>query len=194
MSRFTKELRVIPNATWIIAWFAYLCLTVPVFLIVAPTDAEVGKWPRWGQALLVYGAFLIVVAWVALVGYIDGDAKRRQTRYAMWTLLAIFVPYAIGMILYFLYASLCRSRAPAAGMSKRQSSHFVRTAARCCSQRARNVTSPLSPLGRIARIAGSNCPSRRRKLHKIHCCHETNSSQSTPRVHRDQLCCSAVHQ
>src|SRR6202030_1535243 len=64
-------------------------------------------------------------------------------------------------------ATLCRSRAPAAGMSKRQNSHSVRTAALCCSQRARNVISPLSPLGRIARIADSNCPSRRRELHKI---------------------------
>ena len=45
-------------------------------------------------------------------------------------------------------------------MSKRQNSHSVRAAALCCSQRARNVISPLSPLGRIARIADSNCPSR----------------------------------
>src|ERR1700694_2990602 len=52
-------------------------------------------------------------------------------------------------------------------MSKRQNSHSVRAAALCCSQRARNVISPLSPLGRIARIADSNCPSRRRELHKI---------------------------
>src|SRR6202011_2187704 len=52
-------------------------------------------------------------------------------------------------------------------MSKRQNSHSVRAAALCCSKRARNVISPLSPLGRIARIADSNCPSRRRELHKI---------------------------
>lgn len=29
------------------------------------------------------------------------------------------------------------------------------------------MISPLSPLGRIARLADSNCPSRRRELHKI---------------------------
>src|SRR5450755_2415666 len=52
-------------------------------------------------------------------------------------------------------------------MSKRQNSYSVRAAALCCSQRARNVISPLSPLGRIARIADSNCPSRRREVHKI---------------------------
>src|SRR5260370_32515866 len=52
-------------------------------------------------------------------------------------------------------------------MSKRQNSHSVRAAALCCNLRARNVISPLSPLGQIARIADSNCLSRRRELHKI---------------------------
>jgi len=102
MSRFTKELRVIPEVAWIVAWFAYLCLTVWLSFFVAPKDPEMDKLPRWGQALLVYGFFLLMVVWVALIGYIYGDAKRRQMRYVMWTLLAIFVPHAIGMILYFI--------------------------------------------------------------------------------------------
>src|SRR5260370_39702236 len=102
MSCFTKELRVIPKAAWIVAWFAYLCFTVLLFFFVAPTDPEVGKWPRWGQALFVYGISLLVVALVALIGYVYGDAKRRQMRYVMWTLLVIFIPNAIGMILYFI--------------------------------------------------------------------------------------------
>jgi hypothetical protein len=102
MSRFTTELRVIPEAAWIVAGFAYVCLTVPVFIFVAPTDPVVGHWPRWGQALLVYGSFLFVVALAALIGYVYGDAKRRQMRYVMWTLLALCIPNGIGMILYFL--------------------------------------------------------------------------------------------
>jgi len=102
MNRFTKELRIVPQTAWILGWLAYLCLTVPIYLFVAPTDPEVGKWPRWGQALLVYGAFLLVVAMIALIGYVYADAKRRQMRYGMWTLLAIFVPNAIGIILYFI--------------------------------------------------------------------------------------------
>ena len=102
MSRFTRELRVIPKAAWIVGWFAYACFTVPLFFFVAPTDPEMGKWPRWGQALLIYGIFLLLVAVVALIGYIYGDAKRRQMRYVLWTLLAICTPYAIGIILYFI--------------------------------------------------------------------------------------------
>ena len=102
MSRFTRELRVIPEAAWIFSLFAYLCFTVSLFFFVVPTDPEIGKWPRWGQALFVHGMFVFVLAWVALNGYIYGDAKRRQMRYVLWTLLAIFIPNAIGMILYFI--------------------------------------------------------------------------------------------
>lgn len=102
MSRFTKELRVIPTAAWIVGWVMYLCFTVPMFFLVLPTDPDIGRWPRWGQALFIYGIFLFVVALVALIGYIYGDAKRRHLRYVMWTLLAIFIPYALGIILYFV--------------------------------------------------------------------------------------------
>ena len=102
MSRFTKELRVVPKEAWVAAWFIYACFAVPMFFFVAPTDAEIGKWPRWGQALFVYGISLFAVAYVALIGYVYGDAKRRQMRYVMWTLLAIFIPNAVGMILYFI--------------------------------------------------------------------------------------------
>ena len=168
MSRFTQELRVIPKAAWIVAGFVNLCFTLPLFLSVAPTDPVVGKWPRWGQALCLCAMFLFVVAWVALIGYVYGDAKRRQMRYVMWTLLAIFIPNAIGMILYFILRDPLPKPCPGCGhIEKAKILHSVRTAALCCSHRARNVISPLSRLGRIARIADSNCPSRRRELHKI---------------------------
>ncbi len=102
MSRFTTELRVVPHAAWIVAGLFYVCLTVPVFIFVAPTDLVIGTWPRWGQAVVVYGGFLLVAALIALIGYVYGDARRRQMRYVMWTLLAICTPYAIGIILYFI--------------------------------------------------------------------------------------------
>ena len=115
MSSFTKELRVIPKAAWIFAWFAYLCFTVPLFIFVVPADPEIGKWPRWGQALFVYGMFLVVVVWVALIGYIYGDAKRREMRYVLWTLLAVFTPSAIGIILYFILRDPLSKPCPGCG-------------------------------------------------------------------------------
>src|SRR5208282_3451260 len=72
MSRFTKELRVIPKAAWIVAWLVNLCFALPLFFFVAPTDREISKWPLWGQALFVCAMFLFVLALVALIGYIYG--------------------------------------------------------------------------------------------------------------------------
>jgi RNA polymerase subunit RPABC4/transcription elongation factor Spt4 len=102
MSRFGRELRVIPAAAWIVAWLLYAGITTPMFFFVIPQDPQMGHWPRWGQALFVYGIFLPAVAFIALIGYVYGDAKRRRMRAGMWTLLAIFIPYLIGIILYFI--------------------------------------------------------------------------------------------
>jgi hypothetical protein len=68
MSRFGKELSIIPATAWVIALLAYLGITSPLFFYVLPHDPEMGQWPRWGQALFVYGIFLLLVAFVALVG------------------------------------------------------------------------------------------------------------------------------
>jgi hypothetical protein len=39
---------------------------------------------------------------VLLVGYVNRDARRRGMNVTLWTVTAIFVPYAIGFIIYFL--------------------------------------------------------------------------------------------
>jgi Double zinc ribbon len=102
MSRFIKELRVIPAAAWVIGLLLYAIFPTLIFIYVLPTDPEIGRWPRLGQGLFVYGLFLFLVAFVALIGYVYGDARRRRMRAVLWTLLAIFIPYAIGFILYFI--------------------------------------------------------------------------------------------
>jgi hypothetical protein len=61
---------------------------------------------------------LALAAWTLLIGYVYGDARLRGMRYVLWTLLAIFIPNGIGVILYFIlrdpipgYCSKCGSRA-----------------------------------------------------------------------------------
>jgi RNA polymerase subunit RPABC4/transcription elongation factor Spt4 len=102
MSRFTEELRVVPRAAWVIGALIYLATTTPLFLFAIPGDPQLGKWPRWGQALFVYGLMALIIPFIGLIGYVYGDAKRRRMRYVMWTWLAILVPDAIGIILYFI--------------------------------------------------------------------------------------------
>jgi lipid-A-disaccharide synthase-like uncharacterized protein len=68
-----------------------------------------GHWnddvPRFFKfSWYLVGAFATAMffIWTLLVGYVYGDAKRRGMRYVLWTLLAIFIPNAIGFILYFI--------------------------------------------------------------------------------------------
>lgn len=49
---------------------------------------------------LVFGTILASV--VMLVGYVNRDAKRRNMNSTLWTVLVIFIPNAIGFIIYFL--------------------------------------------------------------------------------------------
>lgn len=100
-----RELRVIPRAAWIVAFACYAVFAICLYFLIIPTDNEPGGiafWPLAGRLAFSLLIPLFLLGVIALFGYIYGDAKRRGMRPAMWTLLAIFVPYAIGIILYFI--------------------------------------------------------------------------------------------
>ena len=111
MSQFRKELRVIPRTVWIIA--LVLLLMIPTAAIVL---TAVGVKDPWFIPFLPLTATLILLSiYVLLVGYVNGDARRRGMRYVVWTLLAIFVPNAIGIILYFLLREQLQRPCPSCG-------------------------------------------------------------------------------
>lgn len=96
-----KELGVIPRTAWIVAGLFYVGLATLAWFLV-PTDHEMSHWPRDGQLAFIFLMPLFFFLIIPLYGYIFGDAKRRAMRYVMWTLLAIFVPDFIGVIIYFI--------------------------------------------------------------------------------------------
>jgi len=103
MSRFREELRVIPRAAWIVAGILYLALVgLIVGLLVFSNDPGLTEMPLALKMAMAAFPPLLMFVFVVLIGYVYGDAKRRQMRYVMWTLLAIFIPDAIGIILYFI--------------------------------------------------------------------------------------------
>ena len=101
MSRFSEELRIIPRIAWVIAVLAYLGLVV-VVIFATRHDPKMQAWPSWGLAMFRGLMPLVLIPYVALIGYVNADARRRGMRYIMWTLLAMFIPNAIGFILYFV--------------------------------------------------------------------------------------------
>jgi len=102
MSRFGDGLRIIPRTARVIAAVIYLAMANLAFFVLIPTDPQMSRWPVAARLAFAYSIFLLIVAWILLVGYVHADAKRRGMRYVMWTWLAALVPNGIGIILYFL--------------------------------------------------------------------------------------------
>ncbi len=113
--RFADEIRLIPR--WLLTLVIVLLLAAEVIaqIVVAgrpPWSDLSSRANDWGVAGVVMGVGLVVGALILLMGYINRDAKRRGMHYVMWTLLAIFLPNLIGVILYFLLREPLPFRCP----------------------------------------------------------------------------------
>jgi hypothetical protein len=78
---------------------------------------------------------------VLLLGYVWADARRRGMNHVLWTLLALFIPYAVGIILYFVLREPIPLPCPSCGTLARKGHAFcascgtaVRTACPHCHQ------------------------------------------------------------
>lgn len=99
MNRLREEMKVIPQAAWAVALMA--AVAVPMLfwmMIVGPGGGRM----RPPALLLMSLLTAIFSIYVLIIGYIIKDARRRGMPALLWTLLAIFIPSAIGIILYFI--------------------------------------------------------------------------------------------
>jgi hypothetical protein len=106
MSRFDKEWALVPRgARWAAAVLsvAFAVLMAGIFLAPALAQRDLKT------ALMLSPFFLMslfggagIATFVLLLGYIWADAQRRGMNHKLWTLLAFFIPYAVGIILYFI--------------------------------------------------------------------------------------------
>ncbi|HEV8383474.1 MAG TPA: zinc ribbon domain-containing protein [Candidatus Acidoferrales bacterium] len=102
-ARFWDEMRAIPVPARALAVLTYFGLAALLFYLMY--QANPSGWEKWNDVQRICFAIIIPIfaaIWVLLIGYVNGDARRRGMRYIMWTFLAIFIPNAIGIILYFL--------------------------------------------------------------------------------------------
>ncbi|HEX9187263.1 MAG TPA: zinc ribbon domain-containing protein [Vicinamibacteria bacterium] len=119
MTRFEQEWALVPvGARWtaVLVCLAVAGVTGTIFLLpglVERDPAAVLMLTPFFVLTLVGVAFL--GAYVLLVGYVYGDARRRGMNRVLWTLLAIFIPNAIGIILYFILRDPVPVPCPACG-------------------------------------------------------------------------------
>jgi RNA polymerase subunit RPABC4/transcription elongation factor Spt4 len=98
-TRFSDELRLIPGWAWVLAGIGFVAAQV-VFDFVMASDPKAP--PLWGRVLMAIGAGSFLGCYLLLIGYINRDAGRRGMSRLAWTLLAVFVPNGLGIILYFI--------------------------------------------------------------------------------------------
>lgn len=106
MSRFDREWALVPTAarwTAVLLSLAFGALMAAIFLLPAFVERD-------PKALVVLAPFFLltlvgavpIAIYVLLLGYVWGDARRRGMNHVLWTLLALFIPSAVGIILYFV--------------------------------------------------------------------------------------------
>lgn len=111
-TRFVDEFRIIPRSLKIAAVTLFIVGQIAAlggYFATSREDPLIAFVGGAAAVTLVLGCILM------LLGYINRDAKRRGMNSTLWTLLAIFVPYAIGVIIYFLMREPRPYNCPACG-------------------------------------------------------------------------------
>lgn len=98
-SGFRAELRIIPGWAWALAAIAFLAA---LWYFNIPLAHAESPPPAWARPLLGILAGAGGVAFLALIGYVSGDARRRGMSPVLWTIVVVIIPNALGFVLYFL--------------------------------------------------------------------------------------------
>jgi hypothetical protein len=98
-THFTDELHII--STWVF-FFAGLPYLAAIAAIAYATLS--GKPPMPFPAMVAVGILgaTVLACYILLIGYVNSDAGRRGMSRIAWTLLAVFIPNALGIVLYFV--------------------------------------------------------------------------------------------
>ncbi|MGA3091078.1 MAG: zinc ribbon domain-containing protein [Terriglobales bacterium] len=86
-------------------WAFFLAILGFLAAIAVVVYASVSGKPPMPLAAMVAMAIVggtIVGFYILLIGYVNRDAGRRGMSRLAWTLLAIFIPNALGIVLYFV--------------------------------------------------------------------------------------------
>jgi hypothetical protein len=128
MSRFDQEWALVPaGARWIagLAGLAFTGLMAGIFILPLLLEREY-------EGLLFVSPFFLLsligavamAIYIMLVGYVYGDARQRGMNQVLWTLLAVFIPSAVGIILYFILRDPVPVPCPSCGALARKGHAF----------------------------------------------------------------------
>jgi hypothetical protein len=98
-TRFIDEIRIVSPWTYPFIALAFL---LPAAAVIFATLSGTPPFPMVAMLALATLGGTILACFVLLIGYVNRDAGRRGMSRLGWTLLAIFIPHALGIVLYFV--------------------------------------------------------------------------------------------
>ena len=111
-SILSREIKVLPTWAWALAGIAFIAAQI-FFNAYLPHQKDAP--PQWACSLLGLLAGLMGGVYLLLIGYVNRDSKRRGMSPLLWTLVVIFIPNALGFILYFVLRQPMRAACPQCG-------------------------------------------------------------------------------
>lgn len=116
-----QELRLVPWWAWTLA-VAVFAAAQWGFNVWIPTQQN--PPPPLMCALLGLLTGCVMGAYFLLLGYVNADSKRRGMNRALWTVVVLLVPNALGFILYFFLRQPILGSCPACGASVQSGFNF----------------------------------------------------------------------
>jgi hypothetical protein len=98
-TRFMDEIRIISPWAYVFVGLGYLATFAAV---VYATLSGKPPMPLVGMVPLAIACGTVMGCYFLLIGYINADAGRRGMSRLGWTLLAMFIPNGLGILLYFV--------------------------------------------------------------------------------------------
>jgi RNA polymerase subunit RPABC4/transcription elongation factor Spt4 len=95
-TRFIDEILIISH------WAFFLAILGFFGVIAAVLSAGNPPMPLAAMVAIALAGGTVLGCYILLIGYVNSDAGRRGMSRLAWTLLAIFVPNALGIVLYFV--------------------------------------------------------------------------------------------
>ena len=144
----SAEIKVIPTWAWVLGGVGLVGAQIAFDFFIG---REPGAPPPWARPLLGLLVGLVVGCYLLLIGYINRDAKRRGMSPILWTIVAIIIPNALGIILYFILRQPLQTACPRCG-------HVMHPEFSFCPQCSHKLT-PICP--QCQRSVGGNdiyCP------------------------------------
>jgi len=162
MTRFEQEWALVPAGARVTAAAVALVMTVlmgGIFLL--PPIVE-----RDPKALFILSPYFlltligaaIMAAYVLLVGYVYGDARRRGMNQVLWAFLAVLIPYMVGVILYFILREPLLVSCPGCGTPARKGHAYCASCGTAVRAACPQCRQPVEPAWRNCARCGAVLP------------------------------------